>query len=67
MHIMDFFDKEISQKILKLESTDLKRFSAYQDKFGSDWWNFIPCKNLMMKMTNQQLRIAIGLQLNFKL
>ena len=53
MHIMDLFDNEISQKILKLETIDLKRFSAYQDKFESEWWNVIPCKNLMMKLTNQ--------------
>ena len=39
-----------SQMILKLKPTDVRRFNAYQDKFGSQWLNVIPCKNLRLKL-----------------
>ena len=38
-------------------------FKAHQDKFGSQWLNVKPCKNLRMKLSNHQLRIAIRLRL----
>ena len=57
------FDSEIADLILRLEPTDFKRFNAFQDRFGSQWLNVIPCKNLRLKLSNQQLRIAIGLRL----
>ena len=57
------FDSEIADLILRLEPTDVKRFNAFQDRFGSHWLNVIPCKNLRLKLSNQQLRIAIGLRL----
>ena len=61
------FDSEIADLILRLEPTDVKRFNAFQDRFGSQWLNVIPCKNLRLKLSNQQLRIAIGLRLGSKL
>ena len=60
------FDRKIADLTLRLESMDVKRFNAFQDRFGSQWLNVIPCKNLFLKMSNQQLRIAIGLQLGLK-
>ena len=57
------FDSEIADLILRLEPMDVKRFNAIQDRFGFQWLNFIPCKNLRLKLSNQQLRIAIGLRL----
>ena len=53
--------------ILRLEPTDVKRFNALQDRFGSHWLNVIPCKNLRLKLSNQQLRIPIGLRLGSKI
>ena len=57
------FDSEIADLILRLEPTDVKRFNAFQDRFGSQWLNIITCKNLGLKLSNQHLRIAIGLRL----
>ena len=61
------FDSEIADLILRLDPTDVKRFNAFQDRFGSQWLNVIPCKNLRLKLSNQQLRIAIGLRLGSKI
>ena len=61
------FDSEIVDLILRLEPTDVKRFNAFQDRFGSQWLNVIRCKNLRLKLSNQQLRIAIGLRLGSKI
>ena len=55
-------DSEIADLILRLEPTDVKRFNVFQDRFGSQWLNVIPCKNLSLKLSNQKLRIAIGLR-----
>ena len=60
------FDSEIADLILRLEPTDIKKFNAFQDRFGSQWLNVIPCKILRLKLSNQQLRIAIGLRLGSK-
>ena len=60
------FDSEIAELILRLEPTDVKRFNAFQDRFGSQWLNVIPCKNLRLKLSNQQLRNAIGPRLGSK-
>ena len=62
-----FFDSEIADLILQLEPTDVKRFNAFQDRFGYRSLNVIPCKNLRFKLSNQQLRIAIGLRLGSKI
>ena len=40
-----------------------KVFIAHQGKFGSQWLNVVPCKNLGEKLDDQQLRISIGLRL----
>ena len=37
-----------------------KVFNAHQGKFGSQWLNVVPCKNLGLKL---ELRISIGLRL----
>ena len=57
------FDSEGADLILRLEPTDVKRINAFQDRFGSQWLNFIACKKLRLKMSNQQLQIALGLRL----
>ena len=61
------FDSEIADLILRLEPTDVKMFKAFQDRFGSQWLNVIPCKNLRLKLSNQPLRLAIGLRLGSKI
>ena len=61
------FDNKIADLVLRLEPTDVKRFNAFQDRFGSQWLNVIPCKNLRLKLSNHQLRIAIGLRLGSKI
>ena len=53
------FDSEIADLILRLEPTNVKRFNAFQNRFGSQWLNVIPCKILRLKLSKQQLRIAI--------
>ena len=35
------FDSEIANVILRLEPTDVKRFNAFQVRFGSQWLNVI--------------------------
>ena len=40
-----------------------KVFNAHQGKFGSQWLNVVPCKNLGLKLDDQQLRNSIGLRL----
>ena len=40
-----------------------KVFNAHQGKFGSQWLNGVLCKNLGLKLDDQQLRISIGLRL----
>ena len=44
----------------KLGGDGVKRLNASQDKFASQWLNVIPCKNLYVKLSNQQLRISVG-------
>ena len=61
------FDSEITDLILRLEPTDVKIFNAFQDRFGSQWLNVITCKNLRLKLSNQRLRITIGLRLGSKI
>ena len=40
-----------------------KIFTAHQGKFGSQWLNVVPCKNLGLNIDDQQLRISFGLRL----
>ena len=54
-----------SSKPLKNRMDDKrsKVFNAHQGNFGSRWLNDVPCKNLGLKLDDQQLRISIGLRL----
>ena len=61
------FDSKIADLILRLEPTGLKRFNTFQARFGSQWLNVIPCKNLRLKLPKEHLRIAIGLRLDSKI
>ena len=38
-------------------------FNDHQNKFGSRWLNIVPCKNVGLKLDDQQLRISVGLRL----
>ena len=51
------FDSEIADLILRLEPTDVKKFNAFQDRFCSQWLNVVPCKNLRLKLSKQQLEL----------
>ena len=53
--------------ILKEELVDVKRFDAYQDKLGSQGLNVTSCKILWLKLSNQLLKVAIGLLLDLKI
>ena len=53
--------------IMKLEPSDVKRFNAYQDNIDSQWLSVIPCKNLKIKFSNLQLKVAIRLRLGSKI
>ena len=46
---------------------DVIKFTAFQNIFGSQWLNVIPYKNLRLKLSKEQLRIAIGLRLGSKI
>ena len=52
---------------LKLEPIEVKKLNAGQDKLGLQWLSVIPCQNLRLKLSNQQLRIAIELLLGSKI
>ena len=56
------FDSKFADLILRLEPTEVKRFNAFQDRFGSQWLNVIRCKNLRLKLSILQLRISIRLK-----
>ena len=60
------FESEIAHLILRLEPTDVKRFNAFQDRFGSPRVERHP-NNLWLKLSNQQFRIAIGLRIVSKI
>ena len=49
--------------ISRMDHKQSKVFDAHQGKFGSKWLNVVPCKNLGLKLDDQQLRISIGLRL----
>ena len=40
-----------------------KIFNAHQGNFGSQWLKVVRCKNLGLKLYDQQLRISIGMRL----
>ena len=47
----------------RMDDKRSKVFNAHQSKFGSQWVNVVPCKNLGLKLDNQQLRISNGSRL----
>ena len=46
-----------------MDDTCSKVFNAHEGKLGSQWLNVVPCKNLGLKLDDQQLWISIGLRL----
>ena len=46
--------------ISKMDDKRSNVFNAHQGKFGSQWLNVVPCKNLGLKLDDQQLRISIS-------
>ena len=61
------YQKVLTDLYLKLVEDGVKRLNAYHDKFASQWLNEIPCNNRNLKLSNQQLRISIGLRLGTKI
>ena len=57
------FVKTAQDLIFRMDDKRSKVFNAHQGKFGSQWLNVVPCKNLGLKLHDQQLRISIGLRL----
>ena len=55
--------KTAQDLVSRMDDKRSKVFNAHQDKFGSQWLNVVPCKNLGLKLDDQQLRISIGLRL----
>ena len=49
----------------EIQKTGQRQFltAKLQTSFYDQWLNVIPCKNLRIKLSNQKLRIAIGLRL----
>ena len=45
--------------ISRMDDKPSKVFNAHQGKFGSQWLNVVPCKNLGLKLDDQQLRIQL--------
>ena len=56
------FVKTAQELIYRKNDKRSKVFNAHQDKFGPQWLNVVPCKNLGLKLDDQQLRISIGLR-----
>ena len=46
-----------------MDDKSSKVFNDHQGEFGSQWLNVVPCKNLDLKLDDQQLPISIGLRL----
>ena len=51
------FVKTAQDLISRMDGKRSKVFNAHQGKFGSQWLNVVPCKNLGLKLDDQQLRI----------
>ena len=56
--------KTAQDLISRMDDKRSKVFIAHQGKFGSQWLNIVPCKNLGLKLDDQQLRISIGFGAN---
>ena len=61
------FVKTAQDLISRMNDKRSKVFNAHQGKFGSQWLNVVPCKNLGLKLDDQQLRISIGVRLGAKI
>ena len=57
------FVKTAPELISKMNDKHSKVFNAHQGKIGSQWLIVVPCKNLGLKLDDQQLRISINLRL----
>ena len=57
------FVKTAQNLISRMNDKRARVFNAHQGKFGTQWLNVVPCKNLGLKLDDQQLRISIGLHL----
>ena len=57
------FNKTAQELIFRMNGKRSKVFNAHQGKFGSQWLNVVPCKNLGLILGGQQLQISIGLRL----
>ena len=57
------FVKIAQDLISRMDDKRWKIFNAHQGKFGSQWLNVVPCKNLGLKLGDQQFRISIVLRL----
>ena len=57
------FVKTAQGLISRMDDKRANIFNAHQGKFGSQWLNVVPCKNLGLKLDGQQLRISKGLRL----
>ena len=55
--------KTAQDLISRMDDKRSKIFNAHQGKFASQWVNVVPCKNLGLKLDDQQLRISIALRL----
>ena len=55
--------KTAQDLISRMDDKRSKVFNAHQGKFGSQWLNVVPCKNLGLKLDDHRLRISIGLRL----
>ena len=57
------FVKSAQDLISTMDDKRSKVFNAHQGKFGIQWLNVVPCKNLGLKLDDQQLRFSISLRL----
>ena len=57
------FVKTAQELISRMDDKRSKVVNDHQGNFGSQWLNVVPCKNLGLKLDDQQLRISIGLRL----
>ena len=53
----------VKEMISRMDDKRSKVFNALQGTFGSQRLNVVPCKNLVLKLDDQQHRISIGLRL----
>ena len=59
--------KTAQDLISRMDDKRSKVINTHQSKIGSQWLNVGSCKNLDLKLDDQQLRIAIGLLLGAKI